>query len=118
MTHLCKLPNNPGGILLVLSQLFYLLYKLPKRANGIFYSLVLYGLLYKLPNRSDGIFYLLALYGLFNCEISNRSDGLFYPLILDGSTICNQLGLGDNYRYEIYTRRLINILCRFDVQTS
>ena len=40
-THLCKLPNRPGGLFypLALSRLVYLLHELPNRPDGIFYPL-------------------------------------------------------------------------------
>ena len=59
--------------------------------------------------------------GLLDCETPNRSDGLFYSLTLDGSTIRNQLGLGGNHRYGMYTTkvsadvwstRLVGLICR------
>ena len=118
MIHLCKLSNRLGGILLALSRLVYLLYKLPNRPDRIFYPLALYCLLYKLPNRPNGIFKLLIPYGLLDCEIRNKSKKLFYPLTLDGSTICNQLGLDDNNKHGMYIQRLIYMPCRFDLQTS
>ena len=57
------------------------------------------------------------LYDLLDCKTPNRSDGLFYPLTVNDSTICNQLGLGNDYKQGMYTRRLIYMPCWFYLQT-
>ena len=46
-------------------------------------------------------------YDLLDCKIPNRLGKFFYLLTLDGSTICNQLRLGDDYKHELYTIKVL-----------
>ena len=113
---LCKTPNRSDGLLypLILYGTTHLC-KLSNRPGGLFYLLALLRLVYllcKLPNRPDIIFYPLALSRLVSllCKTPNRSDRLFYPLTFDGSTICNQLGLGDEHRHGIYVTKILAVV--------
>ena len=90
--------------------------KLLNRSEGFFYLLVLLRLvylLYKLSNRPDGF----ILSGTFTTCCTSyqigqmgffwhfRLDRLFYSLILNGFNIRNQLEMGGNYKYKMYTTK-------------
>ena len=130
----CKLPNRPRGLFypLALLRLVYLLYELPNKPDGLPPSgtFTAYSTSYQ-TGQTD--FHPLALLrlalqateqarrassGTFTaCSIVKHWMGQtdFHPLIVDGSTICNQLGLGDD---QGLGQRLIYTPHSFDLQVS
>ena len=121
-----KTTKQASGTLLPPStlRLVYLLYKLPNKPDGLlpsgtftacctsyrigqtdFHPLTLLRLAVQATEQARR-----AFSGTFTaCSIAKHQIGQtnFYPLTLDGSTIRNQLGLGGDHRYGLYTTQVL-----------
>ena len=115
----CKLTHWSGRLLLAFLRLVHSLYELPNRPDELSAFGTLTASCSSYQTGQTG--FLWHFYDLLNCKTSNKSDGLFYLLTLDGSTICNQLGLGGDYKYGLYatkildgiwSTRLVELICR------